>query len=88
MRYVLLLMLVLFATPAFAEAKAEARALALANSCKPKKLELLRQTFGRTPESLYEVTCDYKPAAGTNAAEKAAEPTIRISCRGKLCRLL
>lgn len=75
-------LLTLSAFPACAQV--EARSVALANNCKPTKIDVTGQTNGRSGQIFYLVTCENKTPAPQNSSATAAN-TMRITCSGKLC---
>lgn len=79
MKYITLLAIFLFASPAGAQ-MVEAKAVAQTVNCKPAKVVTLRQRTGSFGETLYEVTCQ--------GAEKGKEEKVKVMCRGKLCDAL
>lgn len=57
--------------------QAEAREAANSANCKPDKIDVVRQTVGNTPETVYKITCQ----DGKNLA-------VLVRCQGRLCTLL
>lgn len=91
-RLILVLAVILLAPfPAFAQ-QVEARAVAIANNCKPTKIEVSRQTSGPMGEVVFLVTCENKTpapapsATGATTGAAASPPTtLHITCQQKLC---
>jgi hypothetical protein len=81
----LLLFLALLALPLPALAQVEARAVALANNCKPTKIEVVSQTTGPQGQTIYLASCENKAPAAQGGAAATTASTLRISCRDKLC---
>ncbi len=81
----LFLLLALLALPLPALAQVEARAVALANNCKPTKLEVVNQTSGPQGQTIYLASCENKAPASQGSDAAATTRTLRISCRDKLC---
>jgi hypothetical protein len=64
--------------------QADARATALGENCKPKKIEIYKQSIGGSGEIIYRVTCDVPKTVG----EKPSSPTpdsLLVSCVQSLC---
>ena len=83
-KYRLLLLLALLTLPLPALAQVEARAVALANNCKPTKIEIVSQTNGPQGQTIYLASCENKAPTPQGSAAATAS-TLRISCRDKLC---
>lgn len=84
MKFRLLALSALLILPLPALAQVEARAVALANNCKPTKIEVVSQTSGPQGQTIYLASCENKTPASQGSTAATAS-TLRISCRDKLC---
>lgn len=84
MKFRLLALSALLILPLPALAQVEARAVALANNCKPTKIEVVSQTSGPQGQTIYLASCENK-ASASQGSTAATASTLRISCRDKLC---
>lgn len=85
MKSCLFLFSFLLTLPLPALAQVEARAVALANNCKPTKIEVVSQTSGPQGQTIYLASCENKAPASQGSTSAATASTLRISCRDKLC---
>jgi hypothetical protein len=79
-RPILICLLLLTALPAQA-GLVEAKDIARASNCRPVKSEIVSETIGTNPETIYRFTC--APAPGISGT-----PEVLILCRNSFCQLL